>query len=390
MVRRILLRTCWLLGMYVGFFALGSLLYAPMADLPERVFFEQFSASLGGPRGLAILGFGGLALSIASRRWLRRLRQRESDSLAQHILAELRAGRDPAREFFVYLRAFETTGRLRAPLFSFDLGSLGLGRLRTTELESFIGAALMKVGPLVALGRPGESIGAGRIETSDEGWRNDIARLAERAKAIVLIPSHHAGTLWEAEYLEQRGLLARTVFVMPPESRAFNWRAHWSQARIAMGPLGTSLPEYQELGLIFTMRRGGGVQDVEPFSLFFQRSFRKSVLKLIAEGQPAPDPAVALTRACRRSRRWRYWGRLDFAIRIVATVVFAWALVRIGRLPATPADAPHWSTFGTAVRRPWRSRTELPPCGAVWSLCLSTNSGSADCRTTRRKGCVGS
>lgn len=105
MVRKILLWTCWLLGMYVGFFALGTLLYAPAADLPARVVCEQFSASLGGPRGLAILGFGALALSITSRRWLRRLRQRESDALARHILAELRAGRDPTREFFVYLRA---------------------------------------------------------------------------------------------------------------------------------------------------------------------------------------------------------------------------------------------------------------------------------------------
>jgi hypothetical protein len=352
---KVLLWTGWLLGPYLAFLLLGSVLYAPVADLPYQVVVAQLGGLFGGPLGLTVCGVVLVLVSIVSRRLLRRLRQRESDALGLRILEDLRNGRPPAREFYLYLRAFETTGRLRAPLFSFDLATLGLGRLRTNELESFIGAAMVKSGPLIALGRPGENLGAGRVITSDDDWRSDIVLLTAQAKAILLIPSHHAGTLWEIQHLEEQGLLAKTVFVMPPESRSFNWRAHWSLARPAMGPLGASLPEYQDLGMLFMLEPSGAVRGVAPFSLFVERSFRNSVRKLLAETAPSPDLPRALTRAVRGARRWRFFGRMDFTLRSAALLGFAYALFAAGHLPRAARPAPGWAAFADR----WLAATEL-------------------------------
>ncbi len=65
---------------------------------------------------------------------------------------------------------------------------MGLSRLWTGELESFVNEALIKAGPLIALGHPGEIFGAGRVATSDDAWMSDIALLAAKARGILLIP----------------------------------------------------------------------------------------------------------------------------------------------------------------------------------------------------------
>ena len=115
--------------------------------------------------------------------------------------------------------------------------------------------------PLVALGRPHETFGAGRILTDDQTWQKKITRLMEAAKIILLIPSSHSGTLWEFEHIYHSNLIEKCIFVMPPEG-AEHWRkdpeegwqhdhvfvdqkSDWENTGQALTGLGIQLPPYE-------------------------------------------------------------------------------------------------------------------------------------------------
>ena len=319
-VLKVALLIVWWLSMWVGVNLIGFGLFSPALLLthPELgvwLWTEQMLAASGGWKRDVAAGAACVLLCIILREVLRKLRQAESDALAQKILQDVRDGKPPSKPYFLYLRAFETTKRLKAPLFLLDLSTMGLSRMWTGELESFISAALRRKGPLIALGHPGENVGAGRVITSDEAWMDDIAKLAAGATGILLIPSHRPGTVWEIEHLRQTGLLSRTIFVMPPESRRFNWRSHWSQARRATGALGAVLPEYEELGMVFTLSETDAIRGVEPFSLTIMWSLRKSILKLLWRRETLTNVDAAIRKARRSSRRWRLVGRMNLLVR---------------------------------------------------------------------------
>jgi hypothetical protein len=352
-VLKILLWVVWLSSATVGMQMLGFALFGPAMmspdaaqELSERVLIAQLMAAGGGRGRIFAIGAACILICIVCRKALRHIRQSENDAEARLVLSQVRDEKRPARPYFLYLRAFETTRRLKAPLFLLDLLTLGLSQLRTRELESFLSESLRKTGTLIALGHPGENFGAGRVTTSNKVWMSDIARLAHGAYGILLIPSHRPGTLWEIEHLEREGLLSRTIFVMPPESRRFNWRSHWAQARRAMGQLGAALPEYENLGMLFTLGPDHAVRSVEPFSLFSNSSLRKSILKLLNQRttqQVVTDLDVAIRKARHRAGRWRLFGLVNLLTRAGAYAFLAVLLV-LGEKAATPqAERPTWS-----------------------------------------------
>jgi hypothetical protein len=358
---KIVLWTTGSLTLMAGTNLLGIGLFGPAVasgnvpmEAGVQLWMQQMLAVLGGGERALAAGAVCILVCIVCQKTVRQLRQAESDALAEKILREVREGQPPSKPYFLYLRAFETTKHLMAPLFLLDLATFGLNRLWSGELESFLSGALRKTGPLIALGHPGENLGAGRAITTDEAWKDDIAKLAGGAGGILLIPSHRPGTVWEIEHLEKADLLSRTVFVMPPESRRFNWRSHWSQARKAMGTLGAALPEYEELGMVFRLDAVEGVRGVEPFSLFFMRSLRKSILKLLLQ-KPEPEMNVdqAIRKARRRAGRWRLFGRVNVLIRAGALGIFLLMMV-VGGRAAPPKQgklpwAEFWKEFSTSA-----------------------------------------
>ena len=106
----------------------------------------------------------------------------------------------PERSFGVYLRPFVTTNRVP------------LGRM---DLETLLAYSFAPLLPFVALGRPGEHVGAGRIQTTDDHWQDKIAAMLERSALILCIPTARPGTMWELGQLRTRGLLTKTIFIMP-------------------------------------------------------------------------------------------------------------------------------------------------------------------------------
>jgi hypothetical protein len=340
------------LGLFAGTQLLGLALFGPAmvsGSIPEepgvQLIMGQMLAISGGWKRDLAGGAAAILLCLFCQKLLRQLRQSESDDLAQNILVQVRDGKPPAKPYFLYLRAFETTKRLKAPLFLLDLATFGLNRLWTGELESFLSGALRPAGPLIALGHPKEHFGAGRAITSEEAWMDDISKLAARARGILLIPSHRPGTLWEIEHLQREGLLSRTVFIMPPESRRFSWMAHWSQARRAMGELGAALPEYEELGMVFTMDTAKGIRGVEPFSLFFMRSLRRSILRLLDQREPLVSTDKAIWKARRRAGRWRLFGRMNVLVRAAALAIFVLMVVLGGSAAGPHPEKLPWSEF---------------------------------------------
>lgn len=159
--------------------------------------------------------------------------QRRRDSRAREVAS--RVASNAARpHFYLWLRPFTSPGHVRiAPrsamvkrvspnITTYDYPGFG----RTTQmrrdmlwgdLESLFAAMLERRAPILALGRAGEEIGAGRVPESEESWRTTFDTLAEAALAILLLPSTHSGTHWEMQrIMAAPDLLHKSVFVVSP------------------------------------------------------------------------------------------------------------------------------------------------------------------------------
>ncbi|MGH8579832.1 MAG: hypothetical protein ACREVK_06840 [Gammaproteobacteria bacterium] len=306
---RIALRVTSYLAIYIGFF----FLFVPILVIfPEQSLLAQKLISvMSGVEVVIVLALVLLALGTWLRGRLIKLRQAENDRIAQRIMSEFRA--DPAvpvAEFYLYLRAFETTGKLRVPLYlQLRKISIGLFQLVTNDTESYVSNAVRSIAPLIALGRPGEAIGAGRIVTEDANWMADILILMKRAKAIFLVPSSRPGTLWEIETLKREGLLNKVIFIMPPRTKGeLDTKERWEAARQALASYGLEAPEHQERGLLFEVGPDGKVSNVEPMLLNSVRQVRKSMKRIMSDDPPKGGLFKAIAVADKRTRRATFWG----------------------------------------------------------------------------------
>jgi hypothetical protein len=345
-IARWVLRIVWFLILMAGILIVGLFPLAETGDLPTAVLADQLTSHFGTPKVWMLIGGLLIALSVLLRRRLRRLIQLKSDGTASRIMDELAAGAEtPDLCYLVYLRAFETTGKLKAPWFMFA-NDLGLQRLRSTEQESYLAWAVRKLGPLVALGEPGEHLGAGRIKTTDADWQQAVKALVGKAKAVLIIPSDRPGTLWEVQYLRSEGLLPKTVFIMPPEARGFDWRARWNDARKALGDFGAALPEYDRHGLMFRLDAEGQVLDINHLPVWRPHRFRKAVQRFLSGKPKAGDGASRVSKAVRAARRHWLFGYLSGLFRVAATGAFLFLLAVAEPMLRPSGTTEPWSTLG--------------------------------------------
>jgi hypothetical protein len=130
------------------------------------------------------------------------------------------------QEYCLYLRPFTTTGQLPICVLASTLylknpvveGPTQVEKdNKFVDLETLIAMAVSSHAPLVALGRPGEQVGAGRLLTTEESWQSEFTRLSASAKIIFILPSSKSGTKWELRNIfENESLLSKTIFVIPP------------------------------------------------------------------------------------------------------------------------------------------------------------------------------
>ena len=102
--------------------------------------------------------------------------------------------------------------------------------------ESRLAAALHRLGPVIALGRPGEpepELGAARLYVADADWQDAVRYFMERATAVVAIVGKSQGLWWEIEVAIQRvqpeRLLLFFPFPAPANVRASFWRSAFLQ-----------------------------------------------------------------------------------------------------------------------------------------------------------------
>jgi len=154
-------------------------------------------------------------------------------------------------QFCLYLRPFDITcGQLdRNPDSMIALPRYHTHRI--IDLEVLLGDVTWPLGiPLLALGRPGEAFGAGRLASTETGWQEDLALLMASAKFLFVIPSNHQGTLWELEHLFEHEMGERCLFVMPWAIEGSYGATEWEATRAACREIGLQLPDYDPRGVL--------------------------------------------------------------------------------------------------------------------------------------------
>ena len=116
--------------------------------------------------------------------------------------------------------------------------------------EHVLSEYLGYIGPVVAIGRPGEALpelGFARMYVEHEQWQSKVIDLIDRAALIVLRAGHSPGVLWETSQIVRRAPLHRVIVIIP-STKDFDYDKYRDQVRnlVAM-----RLPEFTESRIKF-------------------------------------------------------------------------------------------------------------------------------------------
>lgn len=154
--------------------------------------------------------------------------------------------RDP-RPPVVYLRPFAEDDRMNydAPVGTRRGGvDTAAGAKGNASHERAVARALRSVGPLVAIGKPGERVapfGAARIYVGDDEWRETVMKLLKKAALVVLQPEASEGTWWELNAVAKH-VDARRVLMLVPDP-TLRPRGYERVRRVTAQVLPVALPE---------------------------------------------------------------------------------------------------------------------------------------------------
>lgn len=230
-------------------------------------------------------------------RWLG---QQGRDVVAARIWSAVRAGQRPPQTFTLYLRPFASTDAISADVerllrirpLAGGPTTIALASDRV-EFEAEMERGLRGIGPLVALGKPLEHMGAGRIEVADDEWQEAVELLMDAARLIILLPSSRRGTIWEVRALLLAGRLEKTIVVDPPDDLGdphpdYDPSTEWAHVRQSFATFGYELPADEPKGLLYYF--GDTLSPVLSARIKFDgassvRTFAGDVLRL-ADAQP--------------------------------------------------------------------------------------------------------
>lgn len=215
--------------------------------------------------------------------------QRAREWFARSVYASIRRGVDPRTDYALYLRPFWVTGRQKPvddaafeatrdgtsardfqdaqtgkwvrtemPIFQ---GQVGVSLRQSTfeqneEFESAVERSFAFAGTLLALGAPGEAVGAARVSVVEADWKAAIIALTQSANICIVIPSENPGTLWEIRRLVQYRLLNKCCFIMPPRTFVFDYSLSWHAVALEVSDA-LVLPPYDDAGMLFVYAADG-------------------------------------------------------------------------------------------------------------------------------------
>lgn len=126
------------------------------------------------------------------------------------------------------------------------------------RLEDAVVKAFRRTMPVVALGKPGETFGVGRILTDENSWKKAATELMDRAALIIFQPSSRPGSFWEMNQIMLRPYLRKTVFIMPPNPAKWKeLRGDWDLLKENIAASGITFPDYKADGLLFSVDAKG-------------------------------------------------------------------------------------------------------------------------------------
>ncbi|MCU0285600.1 MAG: hypothetical protein MUF15_04290 [Acidobacteria bacterium] len=207
--------------------------------------------------------------------------------------------RDETLRVMLYLRPFELTNRMRFNNLSSRMLMTpeSLYEAREKDLETIIAEQISDSTPLVALGEPGEHIGAGRLLSTEENWKQIIQIMARAFGRILVIPSDRPGTKWELQWLKNEQYLDKCYFLMPPQPEydKINMNEYWTETANNLIDIGILLPPYDPKGQIFTLTLAGQFNKGYQFNLFSDNSIEKVINNLAAESSKVSNVSEAYT-----------------------------------------------------------------------------------------------
>jgi hypothetical protein len=143
-----------------------------------------------------------------------RLHDRARRILAMQI-QEVRA--QDTRRPVLLIRSFTDDNLRLEPRFQMFLAHLR----RPLTLEAFVVEQLWSLGPVVAIGKPGENLsplGAARDYIVGSDWQTRVHGLFDECSWVAAILGDSEGLRWEYEQLAQRGIDDRLILIIPPLS----------------------------------------------------------------------------------------------------------------------------------------------------------------------------
>jgi len=216
------------------------------------------------------------------------LKQRETEQEMRGFAAGHSEGRDVP--FVLYLRPFETTATIVSNRFEpsfFPLTPAQVLRDPEFELESAVHHSIPEPWKFVALGRPGEHVGAARVQSDEHSWKQQLLMLANAARLIVCVPASNPGVRWEVKSLRESLNLSKTVFVMPPLSERYNVERAWREAFTILREDGLTLPPYSPAGCAFRLESTGEVSKTWQINFRESKPFRAALEDLYFTMLPA-------------------------------------------------------------------------------------------------------
>jgi hypothetical protein len=160
--------------------------------------------------GLLLLGGGGLllgaiVLALHSATW-RRFRRLTAIPSSEILATDQRAP-------ILFLRSFRDDSiKLKSDFFSFHIG-------KASRFEEKIAIDFWREGPVVAIGKPGESLpqfGACREYHTDDTWKGRVLELVAKAKGVFMLIGLTEALGWEIHQLRDKHALKKSLFLMPP------------------------------------------------------------------------------------------------------------------------------------------------------------------------------
>jgi hypothetical protein len=162
-----------------------------------------------------------LLLFIAVMQVFRRSQQWDA------LTADETLRRDP-RAPVVYLRAFTDDGlmRVRGHHWQDRVFGRAAGTLTLTSPEQELAFILQRVGPVVAIGKPGErlpELGAARLYASHDSWQQTVIDMLDRSALVLMRLGSSPGVLWELDRVLALTPRSKSVVLLlgsPQEQRA--------------------------------------------------------------------------------------------------------------------------------------------------------------------------